>query len=104
MENKKVELNGKTFIIRKMPATVAYEVALMYFSALETKKMDEMQKCLYKMFEYVDVDLKDGRKVALETPEIINQHLTGAGDLVKLQKEVVEVNFGFFPKEKASRS
>lgn len=95
---KKVEVGGKTFYIKKAPATVAYEVALRYKKVGEKGKdeVTEQMTCLNALMKYVEVDLGDGRKMALDSESVINQHITGVDDLVALQKEVLEVNFGFF--------
>lgn len=99
MEHEILDLGGKRFFIKKAPATVAYEIALRYRKALETKNVEEMQTCLYMLCKYIEVDLGDGRRVALDNQTIIDQHLTSASDLIALQKTAVKANFGFFDKD-----
>lgn len=106
MDNeKKLILSGKTFILHKAPATVAYDASLRYYSGQQALKdgkgaddkgIGEIQKAFYKLLRYVDVDLGDGRVVPLDNEEIVNQHITNVNDLIRMQKEVVEFNFGFF--------
>lgn len=95
---KKVEIGGKTFYIKKAPATVAYEVALRYKKVGEEGKDEvaEQMTCLNALMKYVDVDLGDGRKMALDSESVINQHIGSVEDLVALQREIMDVNFGFF--------
>jgi len=99
MDTKVITLGGKRFIVKKAPATVAYEVALRYRKAVKNTDVDEMKKCLYTLCKYVDVDLGDGRLVALDNPDFIDQHITCANDLITLQEATVEHNFGFFEKD-----
>lgn len=95
---KKVEVGGKTFYIKKAPATVAYEVALRYKKVGEKGKDEvaEQMTCLNALMKYVEVDLGDGRTMALDSESVINQHVAGVTELVELQRELMEVNFGFF--------
>ena len=44
----------------------------------------------------MSVDLGDGRTMPLDSESVINQHISNVSDLVDLQKELMEVNFGFF--------
>ena len=60
--------------------------------------------CLNKLLKYVLVDLGDGRKMSLDSESVVNQHIENVDDLVKLQAEIMEVNFGFFLKESPSDS
>ena len=106
INGKTIEVGGKKFIISKAPATVAYEVALRYreLSNSKTDSVAEQMVCLNKLMKYVEVDLGDGRKMPLESESVINQHIQNIDDLVKVQKEVMEVNFGFFLQENHSDS
>lgn len=106
IEAKKVEIGGKTFLINKAPATVAYEVALRYQGLSKDPKnsVESQMLCLNQLLKYVDVDLGDGRKMALDSDSVVNQHIATAEDLLKLQSSIMEVNFGFFIKGNHSDS
>lgn len=106
IDGKTVEIGGKKFIINKAPATVAYEVALRYRELKEktTDSVAEQMTCLNKLMKYVQVDLGDGRKMALDSESVINQHIQQVDELVQLQSEIMAVNFGFFLKESPSDS
>lgn len=109
MDNeKKLILSGKTFILHKAPATVAYDAALRYYNGQQSLKDDkgvgEIQKAFYKLLRYVDVDLGDGRVVPLDNEEIVNQHITNVNDLIRMQKEIIGFNFGFFGTADPSNS
>ena len=106
MINKKtVEIGGKKFIVSQAPATVAYEVALRFHDLNGQADTAAAQlACLNRLLKYVEVDLGDGRTMPLDSETVINQHISQVDDLVKLQKEVMAVNFGFFLKENPSGS
>lgn len=98
-DGKEVKIGDKTFLVHRAPATVAYDVAMRYNIAEQKQDADGLMKCLYMLLKYVEVELDDGRKVALDNQEIINQHLKTPADVLELQKEAVAVNFTSFAKE-----
>ena len=98
-EGKKVELGGKTFIVHRAPATVAYNAAIEYNMGQEAKDASAIMKCIYMLLKYVELVLDDGRKITLDSQEIINQHIHDMSALLELQKEVVTANFTSSPKE-----
>lgn len=104
IDSKPCKIGEKDFILHKAPATVGYEVALRYAKAKEENNIEELQKCLYILLKYVELDLKDGRTVALSDESIINQHITDVSTLVALQAEIVTHNFDFFVPAEASNS
>lgn len=90
--------------VSKAPATEAFDIALRYANALQKMDSSALQDCFYDMLKYVDIDLKDGRRVPLDNKEFINQHIKSADTLIKLQGELAGYNFGFFQKDEASDS
>ena len=92
---KEVKIGEKVFVVHKAPATVAYNAAVEYNMAQENKSAEGIMKCLYMLFKYVELVLDDGRKITLDNQEIINQHISDPGALIKIQQEVVTVNFTF---------
>lgn len=101
---KIITVENKKVIIKRAPATVAFDVALRYAKYFNEMDVVKMQECLYILLKYVDIDLGDGRRVPLSNQEIINQHFTNPQSLMTLQKEVVDANIGFFKKDAPSRS
>lgn len=99
IDGKEVEINGMRFIIHKAPATVAYNAALEYGMGQDNKDADAIMRAVYKLMAYVEIVLPDDRKVVLNNQEIINQHIQDMETLLKLQKEVVVVNFTSSTKE-----
>lgn len=99
LDGKEVEIGGKKFIIHKAPATVAYNAAIEYNMGQEAKDASSIMKCIYMLLKYVELVLEDGRKITLDSQEIINQHITEMADMLELQKEIVAANFTFSTKE-----
>lgn len=98
-DGEEIRIEDKTFIVHKAPATVAYDFAIRYKLALEKQNAEELMKCTYLLLKYVEVVLEDGRKIALDNTEIINQHLSSATALLKVQEKAVSVNFIFSSTE-----
>lgn len=92
-DGEEIKIGGKTFVVHKAPATAAYDFGLRYKLALEKKDPEALSKCTYLLLKYVEVVLEDGRKIALDNAEIINQHIQSATDLLELQQKAVSVNF-----------
>lgn len=99
LEGKEVEIGENKFIIHKAPATVAYNAAIEYNMGQEAKDAAPIMKCIYMLLKYVELVLEDGRKITLDSQEIINQHITEMADMLELQKEIVAANFTFSTKE-----
>lgn len=95
------EYEGKKVYIKPAPATVGYDVALRYRGAMgdpSTGRAEDpkvLQECLFKLLEYTELDLGDGRRIKLDNIEIINQHFKHASTLMTMQRDTVAVNFGF---------
>lgn len=96
MDEKRITLEGKTVVLHKAPATVAYDVALRYRDCLAKGDYQNTQECMYVLLRYCELELGDGRTIKLNDKEIINQHFHDAKTLVELQKQTAELNFGFF--------
>ena len=92
-EGEEIVIDEKKFIVHKAPATVAYDFAIKYNMALGKQDSEELMKCTYMLLKYVELELEDGRRVALDNPSIINQHIKSATGLVELQQKAVAVNF-----------
>lgn len=105
IEEKKVEIDGKEFVISKLPATVGREVLYKYTSAGKNILTDGSyavsEEVMLKMMSYVGVYI-DNRLVKFDTPDIINNHVKSAMTLLKIEKEMWSYNFDFFTPDKIS--
>ena len=98
-DGEEIKIEEKTFLVHKAPATVAYDFAVRYKVALDKNDAEEIMKCTYMLLKYVELVLDDGRKIALDNTNIINQHISSATDLLQLQQKAISVNFNSSPTE-----
>lgn len=105
IEEKKVEIDGKEFVISKLPATVGREILYKYTSVGKNILTDGSyavsEEVMLKMMSYVGVYI-DNRLVKFDTPDIINNHVKSAMTLLKIEKEMWSYNFDFFTPDKIS--
>lgn len=98
MENnaKELKIENKVVVINKAPATVAFDIALRYSSALGANPDPVViQDCMYSLLRYAKIILQDGRELLLDNKEIINQHFSSPKSLMELQKAAIALNFDF---------
>lgn len=91
-------IEKKDFYISKFPAILGREIMLRYSVALSNINEDYQQseELLRKMMKYVRVELPDGRRVALDSETLINNHV-GSGELLSaLEQAILAHNFSFF--------
>lgn len=103
MQEKRIELNGRTIILKPVPATVGYEIAMRLVPAFGNNDTQALIDAVYEQLQYCELELGDGRKVLMKEKTFIDQHLT-IGDVLKLQDEVIQFNFGFLMKGDRSDS
>lgn len=102
----KIELNGvsKNYILSKVPCIPAREIFSQYLTSATPKLGDYAvnQALMLKMMRYVQVDLGENDKLALENETLVNQHVPDWETLVMLEKEMIVYNCGFFQNGKSS--
>lgn len=105
IEEKRVEIDGKEFVISKLPATVGREILFKYTSAgkniLTNGDYSVSEDVMLKLMSYAGVYV-DNRLVEFKTADIINNHVKSAITLLKLEKEMWSYNFDFFTPDKIS--
>lgn len=105
IDEKKVEIDGKEFVISKLPATVGREILYKYTSAGKNILTDGnyavSEEVMLKLMSYAGIYI-DNRLVEFKTADIINNHIKGAMTLLKLEKEMWSYNFDFFTPDKIS--
>lgn len=103
MNEKRINLNDRTIVLKPVPATVGYEIAMRLQPAFATNDTKALIDAVYEQLKYCEIELGDGRKVPMKEKSFIDQHLT-IGDVLKLQDEVIRFNFGFLMKGDRSDS
>ena len=105
LEEKKITIDGKEFVISKLPAVTGREVLFKYTAGGKNILMGGdyqiSEDIMKKLLSYVGVYI-DGRLIELKTEELINNHVPSAMTLIKLEKEMMSYNFDFFTPEKIS--
>lgn len=105
IDEKRVEIDSKEFVISKLPATVGREILFKYTSAgkniLSDGSYAVSEEVMLKLMSYVGVYI-DNRLVEFKTADIINNHVKSAMTLLKIEKEMWSYNFDFFTPDKIS--
>lgn len=103
IDEKKITIDGKEFVISKLPAVVGREVLFKYAASgkniLTNGDYSISEEVMKKILSYVGVNV-DGRIIELKTEELINNHVQNAMTLIKLEREMISYNFDFFTQEK----
>ena len=104
IQPKEISINGKKFIISKLPATVGREVLFLYPTSNLPKVGDykASQDIMLKLMSYVAVETADGTQVELKTQALVDNHIPNAETLILLEKEMFAYNFDFFTNGNAS--
>lgn len=104
IDEKEININGKTYYISKLPATVGREVLYKYPTSLIPKIADYAanNEIMLKLLSFVEVDNGQGGRIALKTEALINNHVKSATDLIQLEREMFTYNFVFFTNGTAS--
>ncbi len=108
IEPKEIEIDGKTFIISKLPATAGREILGKYGLSSIPKIGDYKvnEEMMFKLLCYTAIKIKDsGTLIKLTTRELIDNHCHGeymTETLIKLEREMFSYNFSFFQKGRVS--
>lgn len=96
-EEEKV-IESKDFYISKFPAVLGREIMMRYSVSMAKIDKDyaENEEILRKMMKFVRVELPDGRKIALDSETLINNHVSSGEMLQALENAVLAHNFSFF--------
>lgn len=93
------ELEGTPYILSKFPATVGREIILQYPTSALPKVGDYAtnEALMIKIMSYVGVTI-EGRDepLMLKTRALIDNHVTDAETLMKLEWAMMNHNFSFF--------
>lgn len=99
LDPKEFELSGKTYVLSKFPATVGREIILQYPTSAMPKVGDYStnEALMIKIMGYVGVKI-DGRDepLTLTTRQLIDNHISSAEDLMRLEWAMMNHNFAFF--------
>lgn len=91
-------IESKDFYISKFPAVLGREIMMRYSVSLANinKDYEANEEILHKIMKFARVELPDGRKIALESDTLINNHVPSGEMLTALENAILAHNFSFF--------
>jgi len=97
LEPKEIELDGKRYIIHKFPAWSGVHLVGKIPLAVDFTHPDEelRQKVWADVFRYIAVPIAKGTPLFLTTEALIDNHVKGWPQMLKLMKMIAEYNDGF---------
>ncbi len=97
LEPKEIELDGKRYIIHKFPAWQGVHLVGKIPLAVDFMHPDEelRQKVWSDVFKYIAVPVTKGTPLFLSTEALIDNHVKGWPQMLKLMKLIAEYNDGF---------
>lgn len=98
IEPKEVEVDGKKYIISKIPAFQAREIMVKYVPThLMNMNSDyeKIKEVILKLMNFVAVNV-EGKEIRLSTETLIDNHCTSWETLVKLEAQMIDYNTSFF--------
>ena len=103
IDEKSIEVQGKEYVISKLPATVAREILFLYPSSNIPKIGDyaTSERIMLLLMSYVGVRVGDSI-IPLKTKELVNNHVPDAETLILIEKEMFKYNYSFFQNGNAS--
>lgn len=99
LEPKPLELDGKTYLLTKFPATVGREILLQYPTSVVPKIGDYKTNhaLMLRIMAFVGVAI-EGREAPqmLTTEALVNNHIRNAEVLMQIEWAMISHNFDFF--------
>jgi hypothetical protein len=98
IEPKEITVDGKQYVLTKFPATKGREIATKYGISLLTKVSDYQanEETMLKLMAYVGVPRSSQPPLMLETQSLVDNHVKNFETLLKLEREMMVYNCGFF--------
>lgn len=91
-------IESKDFYISKFPAVLGREIMMRYSTTMAdiNGNYEANEEIMYKILKFARVELSDGRKVALESKTLIDNHVPDGEMLSALEQAILAHNFSFF--------
>ncbi len=92
------EGHARTYILSNFDAVTGRQIITQYpMTGLpHIGDYPENEKLMFKLMSFVAVVTADGRKLRLETPQLVKNHVPNAEMLMKLEMKMMEKNCSFF--------
>ena len=96
-EPKKIKIGNLSCAIGKIPAFYAQRIILAAGSALSDMDMSKLpESVILELLSYCAVQNPSGEFVVLDDVEVVNLLVDSPKDLIELELNAVQHNFGFF--------
>lgn len=104
IEEKEIDVNGKTYILSKFPAVAGREIITNYPLSGLPKVGDYKtnESIMLKLMSYVAIPRDGAAPLRLTTRELIDNHIKDWETLVTIEKEMMVYNCSFFQNGRAS--
>lgn len=105
IEPKEVVIDGKNFILSKVPAVAGREIFSQYLTSAAPKigSYDLNKVLMQKLLSYVAVSAGEGApNLKLINDDLINNHVPSWEMLLKLEAAMIEYNCSFFQNGRVS--
>lgn len=91
-------IESKDFYISKFPAVLGREIMMRYSVSLANINDDyeKNEEVFRKIMKFARVELPDGRRVALDSETLINNHIPSGEMATALEQAILAYNFSFF--------
>lgn len=101
---KEYTIDGKTFVLHHFPARMGRKIAIMYVEGNIPKlgNYELSESIMLDLMKYVTVKLDGGAEIALDLPDLVDNHVTNAEMLLELERAMMEYNFSFFERGEIS--
>lgn len=95
---KEITIDGKTFTLHHFPARIGRKIAIQYVEGNIPKigNYEMSESIMYDLMKYVTVKTAGDVEIALDLPDLIDNHVTNAEMLLELERAMMEYNFSFF--------
>lgn len=98
-ESKELLIGDKTYILNRLPAWPAWEC---FVRLRELKGIEDHKELFKRLLASVAVKTEAGAELNLTTEALINNHVNGAEEMLQLEQEILQYNYGFFPQGEIS--
>lgn len=91
-------IESKDFYISKFPAVLGREIMMRYATSMAdiNDNYQTNEEVLRKMMKFVRVEMPDGRRIALDSETLINNHIPSGEMLQAVENAILAYNFSFF--------
>ena len=98
-------LESKDYYISKFPAVLGREIMMRYSTTLANinDEYARNEEVMRKILKFARVELPDGRRIALESETLINNHVPDGEMLSALEQAILAYNFSFFRNGEPSK-